>query len=90
MRIIGWLCWALSRLNLKITLQEVPVALSARLADWAATCKLASDFPVGEDRLAAIETFCVSFVPGDVAEDEMKEYAKSLGDDDVSLPPPPA
>lgn len=66
-------------------MEDVHTNLKTRLGEWVAKCEVASSFPVGEDRLRAIESFCVSFVPEDVAEDEMKEYAKTLGDDDVSI-----
>jgi hypothetical protein len=64
-------------------MEEVHVNLKNQLGEWVAKCEEASSYPVGVDRLRAIEEFCVSFVPEDVAEDEMKEYAKGLGDDDV-------
>ena len=38
----------------------------------------------GEERLKAIEEFCTSFVPQDVNTEDMKHYAKSLEDDEVS------
>lgn len=66
-------------------MEDVHVNLKTQLGEWVAKCEIANAFPVGEERLKAIEEFCVSFVPEDVAEDEMKEYAKSLGDDDVRI-----
>jgi hypothetical protein len=68
----------------QMTFEEVNDNLKSQLGEWVAKCQIASEFPVGEDRLKAIESFCRSFVPEDVLEDEMKEYAKSLADDDVS------
>jgi hypothetical protein len=67
-------------------MEQVHANLKTQLGEWVAKCDEASSFPVGEDRLRTIESFCTSFVPEDVVEDEMKEYAKSLGDDDVSIP----
>lgn len=67
----------------QITMEEVHVNLKGHLGEWVSKCQIASEFPIGEERLRAIEAFCTSFVPGDVEEDEMKEYAKSLADDDV-------
>lgn len=58
--------------------------LKILLGEWVAKCQVASEFPLGEERLKAIESFCSNFVPADVNEDEMKEYAKSLADDAVS------
>lgn len=70
---------------IQITMADVHPNLKIRLESWAIKCNEASSFPLGVDRLRTIECFCASFVPEDVAEDEMKEYAKSLGDDDVRI-----
>ena len=72
------------RTYVQITMDEVHDNLKTILGEWVSKCQIASEFPLGAERLQAIESFCSNFVPEDVDEDEMKEYAKSLADDDVS------
>ena len=62
--------------------------LQQQLEVWVEKCALALELPSNSpERLEAIKEFCRVFVPPDISEEDMTDYASNLAADEVNCSP---